>query len=57
MFFWTIKESLKNVSWFPQKLITIKKQISILEWYMKDHVTEDWSNDAEKMQFLHFWIF
>ncbi len=22
-------------------------QISISEWYMKDHVTEDWSNDAE----------
>ncbi len=23
------------------------EQIIILEWFLKDHVTEDWSNDAE----------
>ncbi len=22
-------------------------EISILAWFLKDHVTEDWSNDAE----------
>ncbi len=25
----------------------LKQPISILEWFLKDHVTEDWSNDAE----------
>ncbi len=25
----------------------LKQQISILEWFLKNHVTEDWSNNAE----------
>ncbi len=25
----------------------LEQQISILEWFLKDHVTEDWSNDDE----------
>ncbi len=25
----------------------LSTKISILEWFLKDHVTEDWSNDAE----------
>ncbi len=25
----------------------LEQQISILEWFLKDHDTEDWSNDAE----------
>ncbi len=25
----------------------LDQQISILEWFLKDHVMEDWSNDAE----------
>jgi len=25
----------------------LEQQISILEWFLKDHVTEDWSNDGE----------
>ncbi len=33
---------------FPQKYF--KKQISILKWFLKDHVTEVWSKDAEKPQ-------
>ncbi len=26
----------------------LEQQISILEWFLKHHVTQDWSNDAEK---------
>jgi len=26
-------------------------QISILEWFLKDHVSEDWSIDAENVAF------
>ncbi len=26
-------------------------QISILEWFLKGHVTEDWSNNADKFSF------
>ncbi len=25
----------------------LEQQLIILEWFLKDHVTEDWSNDAE----------
>ncbi len=25
-----------------------EQQISLLQWLLKDHVTEDWSNDVEK---------
>ncbi len=25
----------------------LEQRISILDWFLKDHVTEDWSNDAE----------
>ncbi len=27
--------------------LTNQQQISILEWFLNDHVTDDWSNDAE----------
>jgi len=39
----------------------LEHQISILEWFLKDHVTEDWSNDAEnsalhhRNKLLYFW--
>jgi len=38
------------------------QQISILEWFLKDRDTEDWSNDAENvalnyMNKLHFIIY
>jgi len=37
----------------------LEQQISILEGFLKDHVTKDWSNDAESSAFhlrneLHF---
>ncbi len=56
----------KNVSQFSRNIkqqkqfLTLKiirmfleQQISILEWFLKDHVTEDWSNDAENSAVHH----
>ncbi len=38
--------STKNIK--QQTLIIIlEQQMSILEWFLKDLVTEDWRNDAE----------
>ncbi len=31
----------------------LENQISILEWFLKDHVIEDWSNDAENLALPH----
>ncbi len=31
----------------------LEQQISILEWFLKDHVIEDWSNDAENSALYH----
>ncbi len=31
----------------------LEQQIRILEWFLKDHVTEDWSNDAENSALHH----
>ncbi len=30
------------------------RQISILEWFLKDHVTEDWINDTEISYILKY---
>ncbi len=30
----------------------IEQQISILEWFLKDYVTHDMSNDAEKLSLI-----
>ncbi len=30
----------------------LEQQISILEWFLKDHVTEDWSNNAENTDLI-----
>ncbi len=41
-------------------IIMIITMSSILEWFLKDHDTEDWSNDAESfvyMNKLHFQIY
>ncbi len=32
--------------------LLFEQQISILVWFLKDHVTEDWSNDAEIQLFI-----
>ncbi len=31
----------------------LEQQISILEWFLKDHVTEDWSNFDENLALHH----
>ncbi len=33
--------------------VFFEHQISILEWFLKDHVTQDWSNDAENSALHH----
>jgi len=38
------------------KYIFLQQQISILEWFLKDH-TEDWSNDAENIWSFLFVFF
>ncbi len=41
-------------------IIMIITMSSILEWFLKDHDTEDWSNDAESFDYmnkLHFQIY
>ncbi len=64
MSFLSIKESWKKKKTFYGFHKNIKQhncfhhwnvfeqQISRLEWFLKDHVTEDWSNDAENSAFL-----
>jgi len=33
--------------------IFLEHHISILEWFLKDHATEDWSNDDENTALHH----
>ncbi len=49
------KSNSKNVNFFMLFLwnfqMFLEQQISILDIFPKDHVTEDWSNDAENSAF------
>ncbi len=46
------KSSISNKS-FHQMNRNKEQQSSMLEWFLKDHVTEDWSNDAENTAAHH----